>query len=145
MDVKETSSSFNPDSPLRSATVQDLQLELIRRTQRNALDGEKIVHSLMKHRALWSAVLLDRQYVYDRSAYDLPLGGMIKLRDLPKNYWNADTLYILCHSPEAGTRLVEIAEKWGSEAVLWDQNKEEFCRSLGSWHDDNYIVRVWWD
>lgn len=45
---------------LRDATVQDIQLELIRRTTFNALDGERVCASLLKHRQLWTAVLLDR-------------------------------------------------------------------------------------
>jgi hypothetical protein len=34
---------------LREATVQDIHLELIRRTSFNAYNGEKIYASLMKH------------------------------------------------------------------------------------------------
>jgi hypothetical protein len=145
MEAKEACSSFNPDSTLRSATVQDLQLELIRRTQRNALDGEVVVRSLMRKRELWTAVLLDRLYLWDQTSLHLPIGGLIKLRDLPDNYWNADTLYILCESREAATKLMSMAaDEWGGEPILCD-NKDEVSRSLGSWHEDNYIVRVWWD
>src|SRR5262249_8183581 len=35
---------------LREASVQDLQLELLRRTCFNALDGERVLASLLKHR-----------------------------------------------------------------------------------------------
>src|SRR5438270_6653298 len=81
---------------LRDATVQEIQLELIRRTRFNAFDGEKIYASLMKHRELWLAVLLDRpglpNYAEPRS---LLMSGLIKLRDLEQNIWNADMLYIL--------------------------------------------------
>ena len=52
--------------------------------------------SLLKHRHLWLAVLLDRPGVPDYTEPDLLLtSGLIKLRDLPNNIWNADTLYIL--------------------------------------------------
>jgi hypothetical protein len=45
---------------LREATVQEIQLELLRRTCFNALDGERVRASLLKHRDLWLAALLDR-------------------------------------------------------------------------------------
>jgi hypothetical protein len=51
---------MNDSLLLREATVQEIQLELIRRTRFNAFDGERIYASLMKHRAYWQAVLSDR-------------------------------------------------------------------------------------
>jgi hypothetical protein len=45
---------------LREATVQEIQLELIRRTRFNAFDGERIYASLRKHRAHWQAAQLAR-------------------------------------------------------------------------------------
>jgi hypothetical protein len=51
---------MNDSVLLREATVQEIQLELIRRTTFNAFDGERIHASLMKHRAYWQAALLDR-------------------------------------------------------------------------------------
>jgi hypothetical protein len=72
--------------PLRDASVQDIQLELLRRTSYNALDGERVCASLLRYRHLWLAALLDRPGGSGMS-------GLIKLRDLPENLWNADTLY----------------------------------------------------
>ena len=81
---------------LREASAQDIQLELLRRSCWNALDGERVYASLMEHRALWLAALLDRPGVANYARPGLLLMcGMIKLRDLPDNFWNADTLYIL--------------------------------------------------
>jgi hypothetical protein len=40
------------DLLLRDATVQKIQLELIRRTSFNALEGEKVFASLLRHRDL---------------------------------------------------------------------------------------------
>src|SRR5437879_522457 len=103
---------------LRDATVQEIQLELIRRTRFNAFDGEKIYASLMKHRELWLAVLLDRpglpNYAEPRS---LLMSGLIKLRDLEQNIWNADMLYILSRKREQTRRLAKIVtdEDWGGE------------------------------
>src|SRR5436305_1571424 len=51
---------MNESVLLRDATVQEIQLELIRRTRFNAFDGERVLASLLEHRDLWLAVLLDR-------------------------------------------------------------------------------------
>src|SRR5207249_1250488 len=84
---------FMSDSlSLRDVSVQGIQLELLRRTCFNALDGEQVLASLLKHRHLWLAALLDRPGVPDYSEPGhLLLSGLIKLRDLPTNFWNADT------------------------------------------------------
>jgi hypothetical protein len=81
---------------LRDASVQDIQLELLPRTSFNALDGEKVCASLLQHRHLWLAALLDRPGVPNYAEPGLLLtAGLIKLRDLPDNLWNADTLFVL--------------------------------------------------
>jgi hypothetical protein len=49
-----------PTIALGDATVQDIQLELIRRTRFNAMDGRQVYASLLAHRHLWTAALLDR-------------------------------------------------------------------------------------
>ena len=53
-------SSMEDSLRLRRATVQEIQLELIRRTQFNALDGRQVVDSLFRHREFWPAILLER-------------------------------------------------------------------------------------
>src|SRR5260370_42315709 len=81
---------------LRDATVQEIQLELIRRTTFNEFNGEKICASLLKHRSLWLAVLLDQPGLpnYAEPGH-LLTSGLIKLRDLPDNIWNVDKLFIM--------------------------------------------------
>src|SRR5207253_387024 len=98
---------------LTEASVQEIQLELIRRTRFNAFDGERVVAALERHRDLWEAVLMDRSCFSDPGR--LPLAGLIKLRDLSHNYWNVDTLYILCPDAARARRLGELAETegWG--------------------------------
>src|SRR5438105_64058 len=100
-------------SLLTEATVQEIQLELIRRTQFNAFDGERIVAALKTHCDLWTAVLMERLGLSQSGR--LPPAGLIKLRDLAGNYWNVDTLYILCPDTPRARRLGDIAETedWG--------------------------------
>ena len=51
---------MNDQLLLRDATVQDIQLELIRRYRFNEFDGQRVHDFLMKHRHLWQAVIMDR-------------------------------------------------------------------------------------
>ena len=67
--------------PLSEATAQDIQLELIRRWQYNAFDGERVAAKLWEHRDLWEAVMMDR--LADSDPGQLPAMGLIELPDLP--------------------------------------------------------------
>ena len=138
---------MNSQLSLRDATVQDIQLELLRRTQFNALDGERVVSSLMQHRELWWAALLDRPGVpnYSEPSH-LLMSGLIKLRDLPDNLWNADTLFLLTKTSAQAAQLAKIIEDedWGGEVYLHD-DREEIDRALGTGRDDYGLISVWWD
>jgi hypothetical protein len=131
---------------LNAATVQDIQLELMRRTCFNAFDGEKVVSSLMAHRHLWTAVLLDR-FGLDRRPGKLPTSGLIKLRDLDGNFWNADTLYILTPNAECARELAQLAtdEDWGGEEPRIYTNQKEVDAALGGADIGQAIVSIWWD
>jgi hypothetical protein len=100
-----------PATPLRDATVQDIQLELIRRSGFNDFDGEQVCALLARHRALWAAVLFDRPGVPNyREPTRLLAGGLIKLRDLPDNIWNVDTLFVLTPT-KAARELAAVSTK----------------------------------
>jgi len=138
---------MNESLSLRDASVQEIQLELIRRTTFNALDGEKVCASLLKNRHLWLAVLLDRPGFSD---YDHPthllIMGLIKLRDLDQNFWNADTLFILTRTHAQARELARIAEEedWSGEIQLYEDQKE-IDRALGTGREDYGLVSIWWD
>jgi hypothetical protein len=132
---------------LRDASVQDIQLELVRRTTFNALDGERVYASLLAHRELWQAVLLDRPGVPDFThPGHLLTAGLIKLRDLPDDIWNADTLFVLTPTREAADRLKAVAEAedWGGEATV-HADIEETDRALGTGRQEYGLLSVWWD
>jgi hypothetical protein len=125
---------MNDTLRLRDASVQNIQMELLRRTSINALDGERVVASLLRHRALWLAVLLDRPGVPNYAEPHLLLtGGLIKLRDLADNIWNADTLFILTRTHEQARQLARIIEDedWGGEIHVV-QNQAEIDHALGT-------------
>jgi hypothetical protein len=137
----------NESPSLRDASVQEIQLELLRRSCWNALDGERVHASLMKHRDLWLAVLLDRPGVANYAKpSSLLMSGLIKLRDLPDNFWNADTLYILTASRPQAQELARIAEDedWAGEVVVY-RNQDEIDRALGTGRQDNGLLSIWWD
>jgi hypothetical protein len=138
---------MNEPISLRDASVQDIQLELLRRTKFNALDGERVVASLLAHRDLWLAALLDRPGVpnYAEPGF-LLVSGLIKLRDLPDNYWNADTLFILTRTHEHARHLARIAdeEDWGGEVRVYE-DQQEIDRALGTGRQEFGLLSVWWD
>jgi hypothetical protein len=132
---------------LHEATVQEIQLELIRRTRFNAFDGERIYASLIKHRAYWQAVLLDRPGVpnYQKPGH-LLISGLIKLRDLNDNFWNADQLFILTAKREQALQLARLIEEedWGGEKpIVYDQ--EEIDTALGVGRQEYGLLSIWWD
>jgi hypothetical protein len=138
---------MNESLSLRDATVQEIQLELLRRTRFNALDGEQVANSLVKHRDLWLAVILDRHGLanYAEPTRLLTM-GLIKLRDLPDNDWNADTLFVLTPTHAQARELARIAEdeEWSGEVYV-HQNQEEIDRALGTGRDEYGLMTVWWD
>ena len=134
------------DLSLRGASVQAIQLELIRRTEYNAMDGERVVESLFRHRGLWQAAMLDRLGFCDYTRpRDLRPSAFIKLRDLPQNHWNADTLYLLTKDVPTARGLARVIaeEDWAGEVQVYDDS-DEIGRALGG-NDEKGIVSVWWD
>src|SRR3954469_23926284 len=88
---------MNDQQPLREATAQDIQLELIRRLRFNMFDGQRVYDFLMKHRQLWQGVVMDRFGFVTTDDTGINW-GLIKLRDLPANLWNVDTLFVMTES-----------------------------------------------
>ena len=121
------------ESPrLTEATVQEIQLELIRRHQHNYFDGEEVAADLMAHREWWEAVLMDAS------------AGLVKLRDLADNFWNVDTLYILATNERSARRLAELGERWLADTVsVYDE--EETNWELGGGIEEQRLVTMWWD
>jgi hypothetical protein len=123
---------------LGEATVQEIHLELIRRSQYNLFDGENVLEDLLEQRELWKAVLFDRQ------STNAGMSGLIKLRDMPDNFYNVDTLYILAPNAAAAHRLAEFGETWFADwAEVADIKTTQ--SALGSSYEDGRLVTMWWD
>lgn len=132
---------------VRDASVQDIQLELIRRTSYNVLDGERVYASLLAHRDLWLAVLLDRpgvpNYAHPRHLMTV---GLIKLRDLPDNLWNADQLFVLTRTRAQAREMAAAIgrEDWGGEVLVYEDQRE-LDDAIGSGREEYGLLSVWWD
>ncbi|WP_338768404.1 hypothetical protein V7968_03560 [Nocardia vulneris] len=133
---------------LSAATVQEIQLELIRRSRFNDFDGAAITASLEKHRSLWVAAYLDRIGVSSAGHPDwVPALSLIKLRDLPNNTWNTDTLVVLTENLGKARELAAVAEadRWLAHEVIVQDNAEEMGAALGSWPYRTGVLMAWWD
>ncbi len=138
---------MNPSLALREATVQEIQLELIRRTRFNDFDGEKACEILFRHRDLWRAALLDRPGLANYSKpSSLLTCGLIKLRDLDTNIWNADTLFVLTHTAAGAEQLSRAFEEaeFGAMPQVYGVS-EETDAALGTGREEYGILTVWWD
>ena len=138
---------MNSTRSLRDATVQQIQLELIRRTRFNTFDGEKVCALLEQYREKWRAGLFDRPGFpkYDHPA-QLLAAGLIKLRDLDDNIWNADTLYVLTHTPEQARELFAAFDEsdTGAMPILCEDQRENDM-ALGTGRQVFGLLKVWWD
>jgi len=131
---------FDPSTPLATASVQDIHLELIRRSEHNAFHGDRVLAGLLAQRQDWQAVLFDTYgLATDRG---LP-ARLLKLRDMASNDYNADTLYILAVNEAAAQRLAVLAASWGAEPHIYSQEETE--RALGTSRDNECLVQMWWD
>ena len=131
---------FDPSTPLATATVQDIHLELIRRSEHNAFHGARVLADLLTHRQDWQAVLFDTYGLATDRGLPTPL---LKLRDMAYNDYNADTLYILAVNEAAAQRLTALAESWGAEPRMYSQEETE--RALGTSCANECLVQMWWD
>ena len=143
--VTETASANEMKSkPLSEASCQEIQLELIRRRRFNGFDGERVVSALLVHRDLWEAVVMDRLAISNPG--HLPVLGMRKLRDLPRDDWNVDTLYILTRNRANADRLAKIFNQndWGGMVDV-HADHDDVDNALGGARPGQAVVSIWWD
>ena len=131
---------------IKDMTMQDIQLEIIRRNSFNGFDGVKIANSLTRNKHLWKSVLMDSvswSFAYEKG--DKECIQLIKLRDLDQNFFNVDTLFIL---PKEGK--AEELESFAKRNWRPDETKIVSGDKAGSWlgmggFPDLKIVKLWWD
>ena len=113
--------------------AQQIQLDIIAKTNFNFFNGRKIAEWLKENHRMWRAVLL-------------PL-NLISLRDMENGHWHADRLYIY---PEAGWefKLEEIVRgQFQADEVRWISGSKAMD-VLGTTEvaDKSYVILdAWWD
>jgi hypothetical protein len=122
-----------PEAAKKISEAQQIQLEIIAKTNFNFFNGRKIAQVLKENHRMWRAVLL-------------PL-NLISLRDMEDGHWHADTLYIY---PEDGYQfqLEEIVkEELNADEVHWIGGSDA-VDLLGTTEVDGksyVILEAWWD
>lgn len=113
--------------------AQQIQLDVIAKTNFNNFNGKKIAQWLRENHKMWKTVLLPLDF--------------ISLRDMDTGGWHADTLYIY---PEEGYgfELEEIMkEQFHADETQWHGGSDTM-RMLGTSKvkDSSYIIlSAWWD
>jgi hypothetical protein len=113
--------------------AQEVQLEIIAKTNFNFFNGRRIAEWLRKNHKMWRAVLL-------------PL-NFISLRDMADGSWHADTLYIY---PEEGWgfELEEVMrEQFGADEISWigGETAEDMLGTTEVEGRSHVILEAWWD
>lgn len=140
----ETLASRIQSIPIGEATTQEVELELIRRRQFGTFDGERVVDCLLRNRELWRAVMMDRLGLSHPGC--LPTLGLMKLRDLPADEWNVDTLFVLTRCREDAERLAELL-RHRCPGGFFDirSNPTEVRRALPEANPGETILSIWWE
>jgi len=126
--------SLVPQQPAKKISeAQQIQLDIIAKTNFNFFSGRKIAEWLKENHRMWRAVLLPLDF--------------ISLRDMADGHWHADTLYIY---PEDGWqfKLEEIMkEQFGADETRWVSGSQA-ADMLGTTEveDKSYVIlEAWWD
>jgi len=102
---------FDPSTPLATATVQDIHLELMRRSEHNAFHGTRVLAALLAHHQDWQAVLFDTYgLATDRG---LP-ARLLKLRDMASDDYSQEDTERALGTSCASKRLVQM---WWDECA----------------------------
>ena len=113
----------------KMSEAQEIQLDVIAKTNFNYFNGREISEWLKENYKMWRAVLLPLDF--------------ISLRDMANGSWHADTLYIC---PEEGYqfRLEEIMkEQFHADETQW-LDRDSVMDMLGT--TESYIIlSAWWD
>lgn len=138
---------MTPIPSLPDATVQEIQLELIRRSKFNSFDGKAVCDLLRTHQALWRGVIFDRPGLPNYAEPTrLLMSGLIKLRDIEDDIWNVDTLFVLTHTIDGARELATAFEESGTGAMpSVHDDRREIDMALGTGRVEFGLLTVWWD
>lgn len=142
--------SLRADPSPREATPLELQLELMRRTRFNAFRGPRIYDDLLARRDLWRAAIFGRDDVVfiernGERVHAAPFWNTLNLLpDEDVEGYNADQLWVLTPSADAGRALLDLArQRWRcDERRMWNRANS---RRVAGCEGDERVVSLWWD
>lgn len=152
----------------RITKVQRMLLDLMKLSSFNEFNGPKVVESLLAHRDLWIAVMMDREAYRAQSAYQeqreklkkgedagLPISPIdtIRLRDLCEGYWNVDAVFIIPEPGKEDSLELLVRREWNADEIDWYDPLDAGVILHGGISANKPIVttkvdrilRVWWD
>ena len=143
-----TNKSTERTVSLAEASVQQIQFELLRRSAISVEYAELIeplIDVLRTHPDLWTGMVIDRIHLGHRGHGLLPM-TMMPLRDIGTNFWNADTLYLLCPTRPAADALAALLpmDRFGCMIDVYDE-ADQLGSAMGEADDGVAILRAWWD
>jgi hypothetical protein len=123
----------------RFATLQELQLEIIRRTSFEEFEGSLVFSDLNEHRDWWKAVYVDRSWPPDRRELE-------KARDLADNVSRGDTLRLLTPDEASAWEMVDLSERWGANAYRVDGGQPWYdSPDVTRWEGVDHLVTLRWE
>ena len=100
---------------------------------------------LIDSQDIWRGFIIDRLGISEGGHWLQPC-SMIKLRNIHENYWNADTVFILCPSQDAARALAaRFTPEQFAAMVDIKEDPKEVDRALGGGDAGTAILRAWWD
>jgi hypothetical protein len=119
--------------PRTITTLQMMQLDLLRSVHLEGFDAGRIIADLTTHKDLWDAVLM---------APD-PNWYLLSLRDLPKNRWSVDCLYILA-AEEHHQALNELVAGWHTTELMWLDAADSQAALRLPEKTEQRVLRLFW-
>ena len=114
--------------------TQRIHADLMLQSSFNDFDAPKVLADLEAHENFW------RGFIFNS------MNDLITLRDLPGDFNNADTLWILSVKGKEN-ELWDLAQTWKADELDW-MPESETSALLGTGENRNNpkaLLRVWWD
>ncbi len=113
--------------------AQQIQLDIIQKTNFNRFNGKNIVELLKENYRMWRSVLM-------------PL-NLISLRDMPDGRWHADMLYIYAEDGYAFQLEELVREQFQADEIAWigSSEAEDILGITELENRIHVILAVWWD
>lgn len=124
--------------------IQRLQLELLRHTRYNLLDGERVVNDLLEWRDLWHSAIAGRLPTFPEKKGALHI-ELVLLRTTRWEQWPVDMLYIWTNDEHIETLRQRIKERWEADEIGEYTPDEEEMHWANIRNPHDRVLWVWWD